>query len=303
MPYPFRCAFAGLLLCLASCAAADDAPAYRLDPSFPQLPAGVKLGAGAGVATDSKGNVFVFHRAEPPILVFSPTGQFLRSFGENLFKSAHGMRIDSGDNLWVTDNADHTVMRFDPAGKLTLTLGEKGKPGEDATHFNKPTDVTVAKNGDFFVADGYGNSRIVKFDKTGKFLMTWGKKGKGESQFNLPHAVRLDSEGLLYVGDRENRRIQVFKQDGTFIRQFAGMSPYGLFITPEDSLFVADGRANKIVKLTPEGKVLTSWGIEGSKPGDFHLPHGITVAADGAVYVTEVDGKRVQKFVPVPPQK
>jgi len=291
------------MACIAWTASAQEM--YRLDKSSPQLPPEMKLGAGAGVATDSKGNVFIFHRAEPPILVFSPKGEFIRSFGANLFKAAHGMRIDGEDNIWVTDYANHTVTRFDAAGKVTLTLGEKGKPGDDAAHFNRPTDIAFAKNGDVFIADGYGNSRMVKFSKTGKFLMTWGKKGKGEGEFNLPHAVRLDSDGLVYVGDRENRRVQIFKQDGTFVRAFGGMSPYGLFITPDDHLFVADGRANRILKMTREGKVLASWGIAGSKPGDFHLPHGITVAADGAVYVTEVDGKRVQKFVPTPtpPQK
>ena len=293
-----RCAVVGWLIGLMLCASsAARGGEYRVVADFPQLPKGVRLAGVSGVALDSKGNVFVFHRGEEPILVFEPSGKFVRSFGKGLFKSAHGLRIDRDDNLWTTDNADHVVIKFDHGGKALMTLGERGVAGEDERHFNKPADVAVAANGDFFVADGYGNSRVVKFDKDGKFLLTWGKKGNGEGQFNLPHAVRIDSKGLVYVGDRENDRVQVFDQQGNFIRQFGGFAPFGLFITPDDRLFAADGRANQVHRLTLEGKVLETWGKRGPEPGNFFLPHGIAVGADGAVYVTEIDGKRVQKFV------
>ena len=272
--------------------------AYQPVDSFPKLPEAMKLGACAGAAIDARGDVFVFHRAEPPVLVFRPTGEFARSFGEKLFASPHGMRIDKDDNVWVTDNAAHTVVKFSPDGKVLLTLGERGVAGEDGRHFNKPADVAFAANGDVFVADGYGNSRVVKFDKSGKFLLAWGRKGKGPGEFNLPHAVRLDRRGRVYVGDRENNRVQVFEPDGTFVRQFAeGVAPFGLFITDDDTLFVADGRANRVVKMSLDGKVLAAWGRTGAGPGEFRMPHGITVGRDGAVYVTEIDGKRVQKFV------
>jgi DNA-binding beta-propeller fold protein YncE len=207
------------------------------------------------------------------------------------------MRIDSADNVWVTDNANHTVIKFSHEGKVLMTLGERNVKGEDPAHFNRPADIAFAANGDFFIADGYGNSRVVKFDRDGKYLKAWGKKGKGEGEFNLPHAVRLDSKGQVYVGDRENNRIQVFDQEGHFLRQFGGFAPFGMFITPNDTLFVADGRGNKVMKMTLEGKVLASWGVLGSEPGNFNMPHGITVGADGAVYVAEVNGKRLQKFV------
>jgi DNA-binding beta-propeller fold protein YncE len=271
---------------------------YRLMPGFPQLPPGVRLAGVSGVATDSKGNVFVFHRGETPLLVFEPSGKFIRSFGKGLFKSAHGLRIDKDDNIWTTDNADHVVIKFDHEGKVLMTLGERGVSGEDDRHFNKPADIALGENGTFFIADGYGNSRVVKFDKDGKFLLAWGKKGKGEGEFNLPHAVRIDSKGLVYVGDRENDRVQVFDQNGRFIRQFGGFAPFGLFITPADELFVADGRKDEVHRMTLEGKILETWGRRGPEPGNFFLPHGITVAPDGAVYVTEIDGKRIQKFLP-----
>ena len=292
-----RCALAlivALLLCSSIAARGEQ---YHVVADFPQLPRGVRLAGVSGVALDSKGNVFVFHRGAEPILVFEPSGKFVRSFGKGLFKSAHGLRIDRDDNLWTTDNADHLVIKFDHEGKVLMTLGERGVAGEDERHFNKPADVAIANNGDFFVADGYGNSRVVKFDKAGKFLLTWGTKGKGEGQFNLPHAVRIDSKGLVYVGDRENDRVQVFDQQGNFIRQFGGFAPFGLFITPDDRLFAADGRAHQVHRLTLDGKILETWGKRGPEPGNFFLPHGIAVGADGAVYVTEIDGKRVQKFV------
>jgi len=170
--------------------------------------------------------------------------------------------------------------------------------GEDETHFNKPTDIAFAPDGNFFVSDGYGNSRVVKFDKSGKFLLAWGKKGTGEGEFNTPHAVRFDSKDNLYVGDRENDRVQVFDQNGKFIRTFGGFAPFGLFITPDDTLFVADGRAHHVMKMTLDGKILDTFGKLGPEPGHFFLPHGITVDKDGAVYVTEINGKRVQKFIP-----
>lgn len=288
------------LLCALFFAALQAHADFRLVPDFPQLPKG--LMAVSGVALDSHGDVFVFHRGvgqADPILVFNPSGKFLRSFGKGLFKSAHGLRIDADDNLWTTDNADHTVIKLDHDGNVLLTLGQRGVPGTDDRHFNKPTDVAIGDNGDFFVSDGYGNSRVVKFDKTGKFLTAWGTKGKAPAQFNLPHAIRIDSHGLLYVADRENNRIQVFDQQGKFQREFSGFAPFGLFITKDDHLFVADGRANQVLHMTSDGKILNTWGKRGSEPGNFLMPHGIAVSpADGAVYVTEIDGKRIQKFVP-----
>jgi len=271
--------------------------AYCVVPDFPQLTAGPVLGAVSAVATDAQGHILAFHRGQHPILILDRQGQLLRSFGDGMFTSAHGLRIDTEGNIWVTDNGNHTVIKFSHDGAVLLRLGEKNVPGEDTTHFNKPADIAFAANGDFYIADGYGNSRVVKFDKAGKFLKTWGKKGTGPGEFNLPHAVQVDAGGRVYVGDRENNRIQIFDSDGKFLNQLSGMAPFGLFITPDQHLFVADGRANKVLKMSLDGKVLTFWGTTGAEPGNFQLPHGLTVAADGAVYVTEITGKRIQKFV------
>ncbi len=271
--------------------------AYRVVPGFPQLPSGWQFGAVSAVATDSQGNVIVFHRGDHPIIVFDRNGKFLRSFGQGLFTSPHGLRVDREDNIWVTDNANHTVIKFTPGGDILMSLGEKDVVGENEHLFNRPADIAFAPNGGFYIADGYGNSRIVKFDKTGKFLLAWGKRGVGEGEFNVPHAIRLDSKNNVYVADRENKRVQVFDANGNFLRQMTGMSPFGLYTTADDILFLADGLANKIYKSTLDWKVLATWGSLGSGAGQFDLPHALTVSAKGEVYITEIKGQRIQKFV------
>lgn len=294
---------AAVVVLCASMPAIADEPAFRVDRSFRSTAPGVTIGAVSGVATDAEGNLFAFHRGDPahPVVVFDKSGRYVRSFGAGQFPSSHGLRMDAGGNLWATDVVNHTVTKLSPDGKVLLKLGETGVPGVDQRHFDKPTDVAFAANGDVYVSDGYGNSRVVKFDKNGVFQFAWGKKGKGEGEFDTPHQVRLDSKGEVYVADRENQRIQVFTPEGSFIRQIAhgvGIAPYGLFITPDDMLFVADGLKHEVLRLDRDGKVLSRWGGGGRESGKFLLPHGITVGRDGAVYVGEITGARVQKFEP-----
>ncbi len=181
---------------------------------------------------------------------------------------------------------------------MLLSLGVRDQAGDDTEHFDKPTDVAFAANGDFYVSDGYGNSRVVKFNREGKFLSTWGKKGTGPGEFNLPHAVQVDRLGHVYVADRENNRIQVFNDEGRYLRQIEGLAPYGMCLTADQHLIVADGRANRIIKLTLAGATVDSWGSTGEAAGSFRLPHGVTASADGSIYVTEITGKRIQRFVP-----
>src|SRR5262245_29595071 len=237
-----------LLTLLTTTAGAEDAPGksgiadYRPVPNWPQLPPDVKLGRVSGVATDANDRVYVFHRGKQPILVFDRDGKFLRSWGDGVIDMAHGLRIDRDGNVWVTDIGYHLVLKFDPPGKLLLTLGQKSKPGDAADQFNTPTDIAVATSGEFYVRDGYGNSRVVKFSREGKFVKEWGKKGTGEGEFNLPHAILLDDRGRVIVGDRENNRIQVFDADGKFLTQWKESgAPFGLFLTADKRLFVADG--------------------------------------------------------------
>src|SRR5207302_42663 len=154
-------------------------------------------------------------------------------------------RIDPEGNLWLTDNSDHRVMKFTPEGKLLATFGVRNEPGEDSTHFNRPTDVAFAPSGDVYISDGYGNSRVVRLSHGGKFLGAWGRKGAGEGEFNLPHSIAVDARGRVYVADRENARIQVFTPEGKFLAQWAnGVHPYGIAMTPDAKLIVSDGLTN-----------------------------------------------------------
>jgi DNA-binding beta-propeller fold protein YncE len=275
----------------------DKLPDYRPVPGWPKLPDDVKLGPVSAVATDSDDRVYVAHRGKKPILVFDADGKFLRSFGDKEIDTVHGLRIDPKGNVWVTDIGGQRVMKFSAEGKLLLALGKRGEKGSGPDRFDRPTDVAVTPSGEFYVSDGYGNSRVLKFSKEGKLLAQWGKKGKGEGEFNLPHAICLDGKGRVYVGDRENDRVQVFDADGKFLAQWKQSgAPYGLFLAG-DRMFVADGRANWVKVLDLDGKPLGRFGEKGKGAGQFQMPHVLCVDSKGAVYVAEVDGRRVQKFV------
>jgi DNA-binding beta-propeller fold protein YncE len=242
--------------------------------------------------------VYVAHRGKQPILVFEADGTFIRSWGDKDIDTPHGVRVDPHDNVWVTDMRGHRVMKFSPEGKLLLALGKRGKKGDGPDRFDRPTDVAVSASGDFFVTDGYGNSRVLKFSKEGKLLKQWGRKGKGEGEFDLPHAICFDEKtNRVYVGDRENDRVQVFDTEGKFIAQWKDSgAPFGLSLS-KGRLFVADTRANWVRVLDLTGKPLGRWGEKGVAAGQFDEPHMPCVDSKGAVYVAEVTGRRVQKFV------
>jgi predicted acyl esterase/DNA-binding beta-propeller fold protein YncE len=282
---------------LADTAKSDKLPDYRPVVGWAKLPDDVKLGPVSAVATDSEDRVYVAHRGKRPILVFDADGKFIRSWGDKEIDVAHGLRVDLKGNVWVTDMGGQRVMKFSQEGKLLLALGKRGEKGDGPDRFNRPTDVAVTPSGDFYVSDGYGNFRVLKFSRDGKLLKQWGRKGKGEGEFNLPHAVCLDDKGRVYVGDRENNRVQVFDADGKFLAQWKESgAPYGLFLS-KGRLFVADGRASWVKVLDLHGKALGRLGEKGAGAGQFTMPHMLCVDSKGAVYVAEVDGKRVQKFV------
>ena len=275
---------------------ADTFPDYRPVAGWPELPPKLVLGPVSAVATDAKDRVYVAHRGPKPVLVFDRDGKFIRSWGDEHIKTAHGLRVDHEGNVWLTDIGNHLVMKFDPEGKLLLTLGKKGQAGDKDDQFDRPTDVAVTPSGDFYVTDGYGNARVLKFDRTGKLLKQWGTKGTGEGEFNLPHSIVLDAKGRVYVGDRENNRVQIFDAEGKYLEQWKESgAPYGLFLAG-DRLFVADGRANWIRVLGPDGKPIGRFGEKGTAAGQFQMPHMLCVDSRGDVYVAEVTNKRIQKF-------
>jgi sugar lactone lactonase YvrE len=282
---------------LALASATQAAETYELDRDYSaKLPEGLQFGSVPGIAFDSQENLIVSHRGPRPILVYDKSGKLIHMFGDDELTAVHGTRVDADDNIWVTDHRNHTVIKYSPAGKVLMLLGKRDVKGEDAQTFNRPTDVAFGKDGDFFVSDGYGNNRVVKFRKDGTFVKAWGTKGKAEGEFTLPHCVQIDAQGQLHVADRENDRVQVFTQDGQFVRKYGGFAPFGLFIAPDQTLFVADGRAHKCLHTTLEGKVLGEWGSQGTEPGQFNLPHGIAVDRQGRIYVGDIEGKRLQRF-------
>ena len=264
--------------------------------NFAKLPDEISLGACSGVATNRKGEIFLFHRGKRPIICLDRNGKFLRSWGDDEIQSAHGLRVDRRGNVWVTDIGNHQVLKFSPAGKLLLALGKAGKPGDGIDEFNKPTDVAFGPDDELYVADGYGNSRIIMFTPNGGFLTKWGEPGQGPSQFNVPHTIVLDKRGRVVVGDRENDRIQIFDRNGKLLEIWPGFAPFGLAYDKDGNLFVADGRAHKLLRLDKAGKVVQSWGGEGAKPGQFQLPHMLSTDAQGNIYTVEIIGKRLQKL-------
>jgi DNA-binding beta-propeller fold protein YncE len=270
---------------------------FKADAAFVKLPDSITLGACSGVAINSRGDIYLFHRGKQPIICLDASGKFIRSWGDDVIGSAHALRIDSKDNVWVTDIGNHQVLKFSSTGKLLLALGKAGSPGDGIDQFNKPTDVAFGPDGELYVTDGYGNFRVMKFTPNGGFLAQWGEAGDGPGQFNLPHTVVMDGQGRIVVGDRENDRVQVFESSGKLVEVWPGFAPFGLAYDKQGHLFAADGRANKILQLDDKGKVVRSWGQEGNQPGEFQLPHMLAADAVGNLYVGEIKGERFQKLI------
>jgi DNA-binding beta-propeller fold protein YncE len=275
---------------------------YRVVPDFFELPPSAGFGEASGVALNSKGHIFLFQRAKPMLAEYDERGKFVRSIGDGLWDHPHGLRIDGDDDIWTTDDGNHLVLKLNPGGRVLLVLGRKDWGGEATWLFNKPTDVAFAKNGDIFVTDGYGNSRVVKFDRDGNFIKTWGKYGTGPGEFDLPHSIVVDQEDRVYVGDRENARIEIFDADGNFLKEWKGIGyPYGLFITPDQHIWMVDGAYDRIVELDQNGKILGAMGEPGRASGQLAWAHFMAVGPDRRIYVAEVLNWRFQVFAPTAP--
>lgn len=256
-----------------------------------------RRGEASGVALNSKGHIYLFQRAEPMLAEYDANGSFVRSLGDGLFRHPHGLRIDTNDDIWTTDDESHLVLKLSPNGEVLLVLGRRNMSAEAEWLFNQPTDVAFGKNGEVYVADGYGNSRVVKFDREGKFLKAWGRHGSGPGEFNLPHSIVVDREGRVYVGDRENQRIQIFDSEGTYLTQWTGIGyPYGLFITPDQHVWMIDGGYDRVVEFSPAGRVLGTFGEPGHGIGQFAWGHFLAIGADKRLYVADVLNWRFQVF-------
>lgn len=269
---------------------AADAP--YISAGFLPIPAEVKLGPMSAVEVDRKGNTYVLHRGEPPLLAFDKNGKYKGGFGSGEFKVAHGLRADKDGNIWTTDNGLHILRKFSPKGVVLATLGEKGVAGGDQKHFKAPDDLVFASNGDIYVADS-GNGRIVHLNKNGQFVSQWGKKGKGKSEFQTAHGLAIDAQDRIYVADRGNNRVQVFAPSGEFLAIWDGFgNPFGLLVVNKQ-LIVSEGDINRMFHFDIDsGKIVNEWG----DPKMLQLPHLMSTDRKGNLYVAEVNGKRVQIF-------
>jgi DNA-binding beta-propeller fold protein YncE len=272
---------------------------YKVVPDWPQLPLGWNFGEVVSAAADPSGRVLVFHRGPNPIIEFDKGGKYLRTWGEGMISwstgptppsytspgqrpacdscGAHSVRIDPEGNIWEVDDGGHVVVKMNQKGRVLMELGRKGVPGTGHANFNLPTDVGFAANGDFYVTDGYGNTRVVKYSHDGKYLLEWGTRGSGPGEFALPHAVVVDARERVYVADRENRRIEVFDANGKFLTQWANVGGFsGLAITKDQQIWAAGG--SRVVLFNLEGQVLGDLAPAGKLPGQVEAAHGIAVS-------------------------
>jgi DNA-binding beta-propeller fold protein YncE len=317
---------------------------YDSAPNLLTWPERIHLGEAVGVATNSKGNIFVytrtgsvngviggsrvFTRSGARLFEFDPKGKYIREIGQGLygFQFAHVVRVDPQDNIWAVDEGSNVIIKFNPEGRVIMTLGRKpesiniparegnaagGGAGAAGDNFNRPTDVAWDSAGNIFISDGYGNSRVAKLDKNGKFIKSWGTRGTATGQFNTPHSIATDAKGNVYVGDRGNRRLQVFDNDGNFKTAYTNVgAPWAVCITPGAHQYLyssnSNGTANmengEIYKMELDGTVLGKFGTAGKLLKEFGSVHEIDCRNPDVLYVGEITNWRVQKLTLKPSQ-
>ncbi|HZF31460.1 MAG TPA: peptidyl-alpha-hydroxyglycine alpha-amidating lyase family protein [Gammaproteobacteria bacterium] len=302
---------------------------FRTVDGWLHTPSGRTLGSVSSVSADAGGNVWIAERcgandcsmndAVAPILRADSAGRVLATFGAGMFAFPHGIYVDPDGNVWVTDaragnGSGHRVIKFDAKGRVLLTLGTAGVAGGGPDHFNGPTGVAVAPNGDVFVTDGHetdSNNRVVKFTSAGKFIREWGRSGSAPGEFLVPHAIALDSRGRVFVADRDNNRVQIFDQEGKFLDQWTQFGrPSGLFITADDTLIVSDNQSNTArhpgwtrgirIGSARDGVVrafIPDPDFDPSRDQETGA-HGIAADSGGHIYGAEVWSQTVKKYEP-----
>ena len=282
---------------------------YELVEGWGNLPAGWVWGQVGAVGVDSKDQVHVFTRTEHPYMIFDRAGKLVDHWGEQIFEDAHGICIAPNDDVFLVDRNPQIVLKFNSAGRHLLSLGKRHQPSDTGytdenrkvlyagPPFHHPTDVSLSPDGNFYVSDGYRNTRVHKYAQDGTLLFSWGEPGTGPGQFNLVHSV-WEHKGKVYVADRQNNRIQIFTPQGEYLDVSPGFDqPCKIYVDKDEVMYVAElGARVSIVDL--QGNILGRWGGERShEPGQFFGPHGIWTDSEGSIYVAEVlQGARLQKF-------
>jgi len=334
--YLIACAVASAVLMTGhlsaqSKAKATNVPEIPFDsvPNFLKWPPGIYMGEGIGVATNSKGHVFVYTRTgETRLFEFDQNGTYVKEWGVGLygFAFAHAVRVDPQDNVWAVDEGTNMIIKFNPQGRVVMTLGRRPEAVEELANFsgngsapnsNKPysfnrqTDVGWDKDGNIFVTDGYGDNRVVKFDKNGRFIKSAGKAGNGPGELRLPHTMAMDAAGNVYIGDRSNARVQVWDNDLNFKAIYDNVgSPWAVCISPgpHQYLFVSnsvpdngDSRAaavtGEIYKMELDGTIIGKFGKAGKALKEFSTVHEIDCRNPNELFVSEITDWRVQKIV------
>ena len=313
-------------------ATAPDIP-FESVPNFLKLPPNLYLGEGIGVARNSKGHVFIFTRSgDSRLFEFDDKGTFVREIGKGLygFEMAHAVRVDAQDNIWTVDEGTNMVVKFNPEGRVVMTMGRRPEAvgGVEATpvqaqappaepyRFNRPADITWDPQGNIYVADGYINSRVAKYDKNGRFIKSVGTRGSEPYQLNIPHSITADANGNIYVADRQNRRIQVFNSDLVLRAIYDNVgAPWAVCISPGPHQYLFSSNSNpdsniaalnavsgEIYKMELDGTIIGKFGKPGKQLGEFSTVHAMDCRNPDELVVVEITAWRAQKIVlkPVP---
>ncbi len=258
---------------------------FELVPGWPQRPADLNLGWIGGIGVTSGGRAYVYNRGDYPMAVFdAESGEFIKVWDEPRFVHAHGVWVDEDDRLWLTDQKAHVVWVCDEDGQILDHIGNEGQKGAaDGDPFNEPTDIALAGDLGYFVSDGYGNSHIHHIAPDHSLVTTWGGRGDGPGQFNLPHCVHYDSRGRVWVADRENNRIQLFDTAGNHLETWTGFLRPGDFVTAGPDLVYVCELGGRITVLDLDGGIVERFDLP-----DPRAPHGIWLDKAGNLYVVEV---------------
>ena len=262
---------------------------FIVERPWGRLPDGMTLGHVSELALDSKGNVYVFQRAETPILVFGQSGDFLCGWGTGEIYDAHGIFITPDDRLFLVDRDAHQILIYSTDGKCVGSLGARHTP-QLGGPFNHPTDVAVAEDGEIYVSDGYGNSLVHRFSSDGDFLQSWGGPGEGPGKFSTPHGIWVDRQDRVLVADRENNRVQLFTRDGAYIEEWRDLqNPMDIYENANGMIYVTDC-VPRLSMYSSDGKLV------GRCRPTWDAPHGVWGNANGDLFLAEQSPDRVTKL-------